>query len=706
MIRNVYEFPLTDFPEPVIGRTANHNTENNEMCSDRSIRTKFTDCGLIRSSILCVVALLTMNFVQAQTWTGGGDGSSWNDGSNWNTGVVPNSPTAVVHFNPPGSVTDINLQGQEFTVAVLNLASGFVLRNGTLNVSENSPEIAYTGSLNGIAPDLAADLSLVLNLSGSPGTIVNVADGATLHAAGNVSGSGAYLTKAGAGTLRLTGTNTYGGSASITFVDEGTLELGGGSAMASATQVQLRNAAQLRLLENERIQRVRGESTTRIDLGENILTVGRNLAGAGGSFFGAISGSGGLTKVGSDSLSLWGANSYTGTTTVEEGILSLASSSEFADTAPVVVNGGEFLIDRDTTIGSLEGTGGSVALLSGSILTTGSAGDTDFAGQITGKGGLVKRGAGTFTLSGNSDYTQPTTISAGTLKIDGSLDDTSVSVTDDATLAGTGVISGPVTVSDQGIIAPGHSPGTLTTGTLTLNSNSVLNFELADPDFVGGGINDLIEVNGDLSLDGQLNVTGLAGFEPGSYRIFNYSGDLTDNELQIGSLPAEFGASVDNLLAGQVNLEVFALEPTVGLSDTSIDFGMIMAGNDVSATVDVTNTGTDDLVIDELTDPGAPFSITGGSCTFLPLTIPVDEGCDIVVQFGGGSSIVTGTMSSSFDILSNAPSSPDTILVTGTIEPHVIPTLNRYGLLLLVLMIGGLAWRILVVRKTGRIPGI
>jgi fibronectin-binding autotransporter adhesin len=76
---------------------------------------------------------------------------------------------------------------------------------------------------------------------------------------------------------------------------------------------------------------------------------------------------------------------------------------------------------------------------------------------------LVKIGTGTQQLTGTLSYTGTTTISAGTLDIDGSCTTSSVSVASGATLGGTGSISGAVTVGSGGTIAPGDaSPGTMT----------------------------------------------------------------------------------------------------------------------------------------------------------------------------------------------------------------------------------------------------
>ncbi|MGI9178081.1 MAG: PEP-CTERM sorting domain-containing protein, partial [Pirellulales bacterium] len=114
-------------------------------------------------------------------------------------------------------------------------------------------------------------------------------------------------------------------------------------------------------------------------------------------------------------------------------------------------------------------------------------------------------------------------------------------------------------------VAPGNSVGTLSTGDLVLDTTSILAFELQSNDFtVGGGINDLISTAGDLTLDGTLQVTGLGGaLTPGSYRLVNYTGGLTNNVLTIDStfLATYPGTTIDTATTGQVNLVVVP-EPT------------------------------------------------------------------------------------------------------------------------------------------------
>ena len=102
------------------------------------------------------------------------------------------------------------------------------------------------------------------------------------------------------------------------------------------------------------------------------------------------------------------------------------------------------------------------------------------------------------------------------------------------------------------------SAGTLKiVGAVTLDHSVTLNFNLASPGTTGSGINDLIDITGNLSLDGTLNVNALSGFMPGTYRLFNYTGILTGAGLTLGTMPrGPFSYSIDNYTTGQVNLAV------------------------------------------------------------------------------------------------------------------------------------------------------
>jgi len=88
--------------------------------------------------------------------------------------------------------------------------------------------------------------------------------------------------------------------------------------------------------------------------------------------------------------------------------------------------------------------------------------------------GIIKIGAGTLVLSAINTYTGPTTVSNGTLLVNGQIGANTNPVTvAGGTLGGSGTVLGPVTVLSGGTLAPGTSAiGTLTiTTNLTLNGN-------------------------------------------------------------------------------------------------------------------------------------------------------------------------------------------------------------------------------------------
>src|SRR5262249_48331888 len=138
-----------------------------------------------------------------------------------------------------------------------------------------------------------------------------------------------------------------------------------------------------------------------------------------------------------------------------------------------------------------------------------------------------------------------TTVNAGSLFVNGTLTTPSLTVFNAATLGGIGTVNGNVLVLDGGALAPGNSPGTLTVGSLALSPASILNYELGTPNIVGSGVNDLIEVNGNLTLDGVLNISAQPGYGLGVYRLMDYSGSLTNGGLDFGAVPAGFAYQVD-----------------------------------------------------------------------------------------------------------------------------------------------------------------
>ncbi|MGC1478868.1 MAG: autotransporter domain-containing protein, partial [Chthoniobacterales bacterium] len=235
-----------------------------------------------------------------------------------------------------------------------------------------------------------------------------------------------------------------------------------------------------------------------------------------------------------------------------------ANSIEIAGSRDVRISGdGEFSIRRFFS-GPLviDGDGDGTLLISAGI-----------SNPLLGTAELVhNRAAGLTILAGDNGYTGATAIFGGRVLVNGSTTASSaVNVASDALLGGTGDVGGSVAVRTGASISPGTAgrAGTLTVGSLDLGNASKVSFDLGEPGVVGGGVNDLLVVRGALELDGRLNVDALGGFGEGTYRLIDYGGALTDDGLQLGSLPALTPGvtyTVQTEINGEVNLVV---TPTV-----------------------------------------------------------------------------------------------------------------------------------------------
>lgn len=236
-------------------------------------------------------------------------------------------------------------------------------------------------------------------------------------------------------------------------------------------------------------------------------TLRPNLGDAGGD---AVS----LMKSGTPTWSVTGTNTYTGGTTVNAGTLTMGSATALGSTSgQLTVNGGTLnMAGNSLAVGNLTGTGGTISGTSGTrTLTIGQGDGTggNFQGVIAnGSGGttaLTKTGTGTITLSGNSTYTGATAINAGTLRVNGSLGATAITVGASGTLGGNGTLAGALTMN--GALAPGNSIGALTTtNDVTWNGSASTPwvFELG-----GGNTADLLDITGGTSdfLKGTGNAT-------------------------------------------------------------------------------------------------------------------------------------------------------------------------------------------------------
>ena len=167
------------------------------------------------------------------------------------------------------------------------------------------------------------------------------------------------------------------------------------------------------------------------------------------------------------------------------------------------------------------------------------------------RGGTVEVTGGTLDIMSFGSWTSGTLIlDSGDISFDSRLNFESGFVT------GSGTVTGGL-LKSGGTINPGFSPGTLTFADgLTLGGGSTLLMEIAGD---AAGEFDFIDVGGDLTLDGLLQVTLLDGFRPGEgerFALLDYGGTLTGTFDAIEVLGSDYQFAADYAADGSVSLWV------------------------------------------------------------------------------------------------------------------------------------------------------
>lgn len=315
------------------------------------------------------------------------------------------------------------------STATFNIGGG-VVSFGTLDLGRNATA--------------SGTVTATLNLTGSQQTTLG---GLTFGTATTAGGTGTGTINLLGGTLTLNGAATRGGGAGTAnanlTVNGGTLDMNGFDLGSGASPVTL--TAQAGIMRD----------------------------------LGAINGTGGLTKTGTGTLELQGANTYSGPTVVSAGVLRISNVTDAgaagnlgnttADAANLVLNGGVLQYTGaghstnrsfgiGTTAGSAIEASGTGALEFTSSAATGYNAQTGTRtltltgastaanlmaaaiGDNSGATSLVKSGAGTWVLTGTNAYTGSTTVSGGLLRLD---------------FAGTGAPAANIVNSTSGLVMAG-----------------------------------------------------------------------------------------------------------------------------------------------------------------------------------------------------------------------------------------------------------
>jgi autotransporter-associated beta strand protein len=254
------------------------------------------------------------------------------------------------------SLTSANAStARTFTNAIV-LASG---HTGDLTIGMNSGNgnATFTGGVTGTN-------NLIVDSVGT-GTGVLVFTTSGLNFTGN-------LTKKGGKIASLSAANTFGG---IALVEAGTLRLDHIDALQNATLDTGTSGAQAVTfnLAGTNTYNIGGlQGADALAIGGNTISVGANNANT--SFSGGISGTGGaLTKTGSGRLTLASTNTYTGATSVLQGVL-LVDGSTAAGSAVSVSSGAVF--------GGNGTVGGNLTLASGALFAFDTGSTLDLSGTL------------------------------------------------------------------------------------------------------------------------------------------------------------------------------------------------------------------------------------------------------------------------------------------------------------------------------------
>jgi len=372
--------------------------------------------------------------------------------------------------------------------------------------------------------------SIVGNVANNGIFAVNRSDVFTFG--GLISGTGAFQQN-GTGTTIFTANNTFSGA---TTVSAGTLQAGAANTFAPSSAVTIASGATLNLANfNQTVGSLAGAGN--VTLGSAILTTGNDNTST--TFSGTISGTGALIKLGSGVLTLSGANTYSGGFTLAGGMLSLANNQALGSGAL-------------TTTGSVVDYANGVTIANAIVInsnstqlqvTTGTATQAGVISELNGPRPLEKIGAGALILAAANTYTGPTTVSAGTLVVNGSIASSAVRVNAGAILTGTGT-AGATTIMSGGIFAPGPvgTPGSMTVaGNLAFQSGALYLVQVTPSSA------SIANVTGAASLAGTVAASFSSGNFARSYRILSAAGGLggtTFNALTTSNLPAGFTPSL------------------------------------------------------------------------------------------------------------------------------------------------------------------
>ncbi|HVZ66561.1 MAG TPA: autotransporter-associated beta strand repeat-containing protein [Lacunisphaera sp.] len=249
-----------------------------------------------------------------------------------------------------GTLTSLTI-GQTGNLSYSGVITGSasIVKNGTTQLTLLGANAGtYTGSLTIAQGSIAIGDGQTAGATFSSNVAINATSGGdglyfrpnssqTMTYSGTISGAGAVtLNGAGNGTLDVTGGSS--GFTGATNINSGTLKISADNVWSGVSATNLSSAATVALQVNgsQTFKNLNGSGKIDIASGKT-LTVN---SASGTTLSGIISGSGNLAKTGTGNLTLSGANTYLGSTTISGGTLVLGSGSALTAQSQIILNGG------------------------------------------------------------------------------------------------------------------------------------------------------------------------------------------------------------------------------------------------------------------------------------------------------------------------------------------------------------------------------
>jgi autotransporter-associated beta strand protein len=426
--------------------------------------------------------------------------------------------------------------------------------------------------------------------------------------------------------------------------------------------------------------------------GANVLYVG----GAGNTTVsGAITGAGAsqdsvvtsVYKDGDGTLTLSGANAYTGITRINAGILLVSGSGTLGSGSVVrIASGASLTVNANVTVAGVReignGNGGTVTIGNGNTLTVNGANlGTFFQSSINGTGGnLTFAGTGDTILSlyNAQGYSGTTTVSSGILTSSGAMSTATVNInggtfrlTDGGTASsadinlasgGTFDVAGTTSGTSLGAskVLTASATGANTTATLTVATGKDYSLGTGSLAFsaYGGGATSPLTVSGtggNLNLNSRaITVTTSTQLAAGTYKLIAKSGTAnvtgTPGTLTMGGS----GLAANTSGALSVSSGELLLTVTVNVSAPVVTGATFSGtvGTAFSESVSASNSPTSYAVASGTLPAGLTLNTSTGAITGTPTTAASGTTVSISATNAGG----TGSASFTFNIAKGTPS--------------------------------------------------